>query len=173
MKPYAWIWMLTLCFAATGSFAQSQTPDTAAKPVQLKTVHIIQYHFFKDSAAFREEYSREMSFRRPKFFEVYKITAIDINKLYKATQIKKNRKKMAFRHMLLEKEQEMYVNSVYTPSLVNKVTQLDGDSLQRFMNYYRPDYSFIKGASDYDIYLEIKKHYGAFIKTRDSVPSQP
>ena len=75
--------------------------------------------------------------------------------------------------MLLDKEQEMYVNSVYTPSLVNKVTRLDGDSLRLFMQYYRPEYSFIKNASDYDIYAEIKKHYGTFIKTRDSVPSQP
>lgn len=173
MKPLGWIWIMVLCLAATGSFAQSQTPDTAAKPVQLKTVNIIQYHFFRDSAAFREEYGKEMSFRRPKFFEVYKITAVDINKLYKATQVKKNRKKIAFRHMLLDKEQEMYVNSVYTPSLVNKVTQLDGDSLQLFMQYYQPPYSFIKGASDYDIYVEIKKQYGAFIKTRDSIPSPP
>lgn len=174
MKSVVIIWIIVLCLAATRSFAQTKTADTAVKPpVQLKTVNIVRYNFFKDAAAFREEYTKEMTFRRPKWFEVYKITAVDIHKLYQVTQFKKNRKKIAFRHMLLDKEQDMYVNSVYTPSLVNKVTRLDGDSLQLFMHYYRPEYSFIKTASDYDIYAEIKKHYGAFIKTRDSVPSQP
>ncbi|WP_436490262.1 hypothetical protein [Chitinophaga sp. ARDCPP14] len=174
MKPVITTWIIILCFAATRSFAQAKTADTTTKPpVQLKTVNIVRYNFFKDSAAFREEYSKEMTFRRPKWFEVYKITAVDINKLYRVTQFKKNKKKIAFKHMLLDKEQEMYVNSVYTPSMVNKVTRLDGDSLQLFMRYYRPDYSFIKNASDYDIYADIKKHYGAFIKTRDSIPSPP
>lgn len=174
MKPVISIGLILSCLAATRSFAQTKPADTAVKPpVQLKTVNIVRYNFFKDSAAFREEYSKEITFRRPKWYEVYKITAVDIHKLYQVTQFKKNKKKIAFRHMLLDKEQEMYVNSVYTPSLVNKVTRLDGDSLQLFMRYYQPDYSFIKSASDYDLYAEIKKQYGAFTKGRDSLVARP
>ncbi len=174
MKPVISIGLMLSCLAATRSFAQTKPADTAVKPpVQLKTVNIVRYNFFKDSAAFREEYSKEITFRRPKWYEVYKITAVDIHKLYQVTQFKKNKKKIAFRHMLHDKEQEMYVNSVYTPSLVNKVTRLDGDSLQLFMRYYQPDYSFIKSASDYDLYAEIKKQYGAFTKGRDSLVARP
>lgn len=174
MKPAFTIWLLLLCFTATRSFAQNKAKDTTVTPpVQLKTVHIIQYNFFKDSLAFREEYGKALNFRRPKWYEVYQGLSVNINNLYKVTQYKKNKKKITFRHMLLNKEQEMYVNSVYTPSLVNKVTQLDGDSLQLFMQRYTPEYSFLKTASDYDIYLEIKKQYQAFLKTRDSLPPQP
>lgn len=174
MKPALTIWLLLLCLTATRSLAQNNAKDTTIKPpIQLKTVHIIQYNFFKDSLTFREEYGKELTFRRPKWYEVYQGMSVNINNLYKVTQYKKNKKKIAFRHMLLNKEQEMFVASVYTPSLVNKVTQLDGDSLQLFMQRYTPDYSFLKSASDYDIYLEIKKQYQAFLKTRDSLPPQP
>jgi hypothetical protein len=174
MKPALTIWLFLLCLMATRSVAQNNAKDTTTKPpIQLKTVHIVQYNFFKDSLAFREEYGKELTFRRPKWYEVYQGMSVNINNLYKVTQYKKNKKKIAFRHMLLNKEQEMFVNSVYTPSLVNKVTQLDGDSLQLFMQRYTPGYSFLKNASDYDIYLEIKKQYQAFLKTRDSLPPQP
>lgn len=174
MKPVLSIWILLSCLAAARSLAQTKPADTTAKPpVQLKTVNIVRYNFFKDAAAFREEYSKEITFRRPKWYEVYKITAVDIHKLYQVTQLKKNKKKIAFRHMLLDKEQEMYINSVYTPSLVNKVTRLDGDSLQLFMRYYQPGYSFIKSASDYDLYAEIKKQYELFTQTHDSIPPRP
>lgn len=174
MKPALRIWLILLCFTATRSFAQNKATDTTVKPpVQLKTVHIIQYNFFKDSLAFRQEYAKEITFRRPKWYEVYQGLSVNINNLYKVTQYKKNKKKIAFRHMLLNKEQEMYVASVYTPSLVNRVTKLDGDSLQLFMHHYTPDYPFLKSASDYDLYLEIKKQYEAFLKTRDSLPPQP
>ncbi|MBS0031642.1 hypothetical protein ACTJJ0_28380 [Chitinophaga sp. 22321] len=174
MKPALRIWLLLLSFTATRSFAQNKASDTAVKPpVQLKTVHIIQYNFFRDSLAFREEYGRELTFRRPKWYEVYTGLAVNINNLYKVTQYKKNKKKIAFRNMLLSKEQEMFVSSVYTPSLVNRVTKLDGDSLQLFMRHYTPDYLFLKNAADYDLYLEIKKQYEAFIKTRDTLPPQP
>jgi hypothetical protein len=174
MKPALTIWLLLLCLTATRSFAQRKPADTTVKPpVQLKTVNIIQYHFFKDSLAFREEYAKALTFRRPRWYEVYQGMSVNINNLYKVTQYKKNKKKIAFRQVLLNKEQEMYVSSVYTPSLVNKVTQLDGDSLQLFMHHYTPAYSFLKGASDYDLYLEIKRQYLEFIKTRDSLPPQP
>lgn len=174
MKPALTIWLFIFCLTATRSLAQDNAKDTAIKPpIQLKTVHIIQYNFFRDSLAFRDEYGKELTFRRPKWYEVYQGMSVNINNLYKVTQYKKNKKKIAFRHMLLNKEQEMFVGSVYTPSLVNKVTQLDGDSLQLFMQHYTPDYSFLKNASDYDIYLEIKKQYQAFLKTRDSLPPQP
>lgn len=174
MKPVFTILTLLGCFAATHGLAQEQPKDTVVKPpVQLKTVHIVQYHFFKDSLAFREEYGRELTFRRPKWYEVYTGMALNINNLYKVTQYKKNNKKIALRHLLLNKEQEMFVSRTYTPSLVNKVTKLDGDSLQLFMHRYTPSYAFIKNASDYDLYVEIKKQYEAFLKTRDSLPPQP
>ncbi|MBO9728094.1 MAG: hypothetical protein J7623_05595 [Chitinophaga sp.] len=174
MKPVFAILTLLFCFVVTHCLAQEKPKDTAVKPpVQLKTVHIVQYHFFKDSLAFRKEYGRELTFRRPKWYEVYTGMALNINNLYKVTQFKKNNKKIALKHFLLNKEQEMFVSRTYTPSLVNKVTKLDSDSLQLFMQYYTPAYSFIKDASDYDLYVEIKKQYEAFLKTRDSLPTQP
>ncbi|NLR82762.1 hypothetical protein [Chitinophaga eiseniae] len=175
MKPLLSIWILLLCGIAGRSFAQTKTPvDTVVKPpVQLKTVHIVQYNFFKDSLAFREEYAKSLTFRRLKWHEVYQGFSVNINNLYRVTQFKNNKKKIALKHMLLNKEQEMFVSRVYTSSLVNKVTHLDGDSLQLFMQHYQPDYAFIKNASDYDLYLAIKKEYEAFMKTRDSIPVQP
>ncbi|WP_326994960.1 hypothetical protein [Chitinophaga sp. 212800010-3] len=171
MKP---ILVIVLCCSTTCIFAQAPKTDTSIKPpIQLKPVHIIEYHFFRDSVAFREEYAREITFRRHKWYEVYQGLSLNIHNLYQVMQFKNNRKKVAFRKMLLAKEEEMYVTRNYTPSLVNKVTKLDGDSLQLFMRYYQPEYSFFKTASDYDIYLDIRQHYQEFLKKRDSLPGHP
>ncbi|PSL47183.1 hypothetical protein CLV51_10228 [Chitinophaga niastensis] len=170
MRPLPRIWIILLCLFAVNGFAQNKTADSSSgNRVQLKTVHIIQYNFFKDSLRFREEYDKEMNFRRAKWYEVYRGMSVDINKLYHVTQIKKNRKKANFRKMLLNKEQEMFVSNVYTPTLVNKVTQLEGDSLQRFMQQYNPGYAFVKNATTYDLYEQIKKYYQDFTKPKGSL----
>ena len=101
MKPLPSIWILLLCGIAGRSFAQTKTPtDTAVKPpVQLKTVHIVQYNFFKDSLAFREEYAKSLTFRRLKWYEVYRGFSVNSNNLYRVTQFKKKKNKISLKHM--------------------------------------------------------------------------
>lgn len=127
------------------------------QPMQLTGVNIIRYNYLRDSMAMRHEYNSEFNFRRPKWYEVYQITAVNINQLYNATSFKKNRKKDKFKRALLNKEQENYVNRSFNTELVYKMTHFQGDTLVEFMQLYRPTYEFVKGATEYDMMYYIFK----------------
>lgn len=139
------------------------THQLQSLPLELKTVNIIQYNYLRDSLRLREEFRREFDFRRPRWNEVIvsagPLIAVNINQLYKAVSFRKNRKKEKFRRILLEKEKENLVEQKFNPSLVQRLTGLDGDSLAQFMLRYQPSYEFVKGISEYDLYVYIRQQY--------------
>lgn len=129
------------------------------QPLQLSGVNIVRYNYLRDSISMRNEYSREFNFRRPKWHEVYQITAVNINQLYNAASFKKNRKKDQFKRALQHKEQENFVDRAFNADLVYRMTHFQGDTLTDFMQHYRPAYEFVKGATEYDMMLYIKKSF--------------
>jgi hypothetical protein len=66
---------------------------------------------------------------------------------------------------LLQDEENTYVDRFFSKEKVSAVTSLKGDSLQDFMNDYRPTIVQVKKMSDYDMIQYIKKNYAGFIKT--------
>src|SRR5690606_28178997 len=54
---------------------------------------------------------------------------------------------------------ESVVDYRFTADLVRRSTGLDGDRLNDFMRQYRPSYSFILAASDYDLVNYINNSY--------------
>lgn len=54
---------------------------------------------------------------------------------------------------------ESVVDYRFTADLVRRATGLDGDQLDDFMRQYRPSYSFILSASDYDLVNYINNSY--------------
>ena len=48
-----------------------------------------------------------------------------------------------------------------------EITHLKGDSLQTFMDKYRPSVADAKTMTDYEVMLYIKKCYGEFIKPQE------
>jgi hypothetical protein len=131
--------------------------------IQLQTVRIAGSNYKKDSIRFHEEYEKSFGFRRPKWYEVYKITAVDIHQLYKALSIKKNNKKLKFKKQLINYEHDEFVSYKYSREIVNKLTNLNGDTLSLFMEQYHPTYDFMKDATDYDLYEFIKKSYNDYL----------
>lgn len=131
--------------------------------IQLQAVRIAGSNYKRDSANFHQEYANSLNFRRPKWYEVYTITAVNINNLHKALSIKSNRKKMKFRKQLINYEHDEFVDYRYSREMVNKLTNLEGDSLSLFMEQYHPTYEFMKDATDYDIYEFIKKSFNDYL----------
>jgi len=65
---------------------------------------------------------------------------------------------------LLKDEQMNYVDQVFSKEKVVELTHLKGDSLQNFMDKYRPSAGVARTMSDYEMMIYIKKCYGEFEK---------
>ncbi|HTD41783.1 MAG TPA: hypothetical protein VK671_14235 [Mucilaginibacter sp.] len=65
---------------------------------------------------------------------------------------------------LLRDEQSNYVDQVFSRPKVVELTHLKGDSLQNFMDKYRPSAATARIMSDYEVMLYIKKCYAEFVK---------
>ena len=66
--------------------------------------------------------------------------------------------------VLLRDEQMNYVDQVFSRQKVVELTHLKGDSLQNFMDKYRPSAGVASTMSDYEMMIYIKKCYGEFVK---------
>lgn len=131
--------------------------------IQLQAVRIAGSNYKRDSIRFHEEYKESFNFRRPRWYEVYGITTVNINQLYHALSIKKNKKKSRFKKQLINYEHDEFVSYKYSREIVNKLTNLNGDTLSLFMEQYHPTYDFMKDATDYDLYEFIKKSYNDYL----------
>jgi hypothetical protein len=69
---------------------------------------------------------------------------------------KKQKRIWHFQKLEADFEQQAYIKSRIKTSLVEKLTDLHGDTLKLFLdNYYRPDYVWVRYVSDYDLYQNI------------------
>jgi hypothetical protein len=67
--------------------------------------------------------------------------------------------------VLLKDEQINYVDQVFSRQKVVELTHLKGDSLQTFMDKYRPSAGAARTMSDYEMMIYIKKCYLEFEKS--------
>ena len=66
---------------------------------------------------------------------------------------------LGFQSRLLDEEQQKFVMHRFTKPLVSEITGLKDENLDSFMLKYRPSYSFVVGASDYDLRKYAKDMY--------------
>lgn len=65
-------------------------------------------------------------------------------------------------------EDERFIDSRYTPELVNEMTGLVDDSLAHFMNAHPMPYDYARAATELEMKMWIRTHYREWIKTIDS-----
>ena len=77
---------------------------------------------------------------------------------------------LAFQQRLVEEEHDKYVDHRFNPSIVLRITRLQGDELDSFMARYRPSYEFCVRATDYDLFDYIKLAFAEYQKDRKDRP---
>jgi len=77
---------------------------------------------------------------------------------------KKRNPQSKLQQKLIKKEEEQYLDNIFSKRMVQNLTGLKGDSLQTFMQLYRPNIDTAKYMSDYDIILYLKNSYQEYIK---------
>lgn len=77
---------------------------------------------------------------------------------------KESRRKRKFHKMFYQFEQDAFIDSRYTPQLVQKLTGLQGDSLTQFLYLFKPSYEFARYATDLEFWSWITMKYRLWIK---------
>lgn len=132
-------------------------------PTELKEVRVMPRSYHDDSLQNRKDYEKYFDFKKPNPFTITDGSAglgmgagFDLDQIIRYFQFDRTRRLKAFQRRLEEDEQDKYIDHRFNPSIVLKVTHLQGDELDSFMVKYRPSYSFCKRATDYDL-LEYTK----------------
>jgi hypothetical protein len=67
---------------------------------------------------------------------------------------------------LVAQEKDRYVNYRFTKRFVQKITRLEGDALQKFMDYCRPSFEVLGLLNDLELGQYIQKKYTHYKRSR-------
>jgi hypothetical protein len=136
------------------------------KVVTLQSVRVGSLSNYQiDSLERREEYSwvydhgEEKRFARERKGDG---VGISLNILRNASHADKDRESLKKR--LLREEENYYVDFRYPREYVARLTHLKGDSLQHFMEHFKPSYDFCRKAANVDILVFINDSYKKFMR---------
>jgi hypothetical protein len=109
-----------------------------------------------DSIARREQYSWIYDRGKQKLMEKERKgdgVGVSMNILRNSSREEKDWEKLKKR--LLKEEEQHYIDYRYSREYVSRLTRLEGDSLQKFMQQYRPSYEYARKAANVDILVFI------------------
>jgi len=151
--------------------------------VQLETVYVRSRNYKADSLTLRKEFAKSFNYQKPAVKDFLKNNlptyipdhgpAINsgndvggLNLLAVASLFGRNKTSQArLQQQLQDDEEANYIDHRFSKSKVEVITHMQGDSLQDFMNAYRPNKVQLKQMTDYDVLLYIKTSYTDFVKT--------
>jgi len=120
----------------------------------------------RDSIRNRKEFGQVFNYKPPKLSDMltsspsqanvpFAFVNIDVTLLL-SILTKKSDPTNKLQKQLLRDEQADYISTRYNRTLVTHITQLKGDSLDKFMIQYYPAIDWVKKTSDYDMIQYIK-----------------
>jgi hypothetical protein len=110
---------------------------------------LAQHTYHSDSIYFHELYAHELNFP--------KLSGIDAIQHPFSAMSKKNLEIWAFQDDYKENEKQKYIDYVFNPQLVARITGLSGDNLKNYMRRYRPTYEQLRTMGEYAYYSYIKR----------------
>lgn len=120
--------------------------------------------FQKDSIELSELYSHELNTQPAKIgFSSANgggITGLIGTPIKKMSKSYKQNKR--FKEHFKSDMEQRYIDTKYTPVLVNALTSFTGDTLAYFMNQYPMDYGFARTATDLELKMWIRSNYKDF-----------
>lgn len=136
-----------------------------------------------DSLNKRKEYAHFFDYKAPKLKDIFitkspngstqyspfqnsTSSLVSVNLLSVFALLSKNKAPTSkIQKQLIKDEEYNYVNNRFSKEKVQSLTALKGDSLQNFMNEYRPSIQEVKQMTDYQLILYIKKSHETFNKS--------
>lgn len=124
----------------------------------LAEVTVKNRNYYLDSLQNREDYAKVFNYQKPGLSASVNNSGVgfDLNEIINVFRFRKNRSTMAFQNRLLNEEKEKFVKHRFSKALVRRLTKLEGDSLDYFVNTFVPPYWFVQSADDYTFQKYVK-----------------
>lgn len=138
----------------------------------LKEVVVISKSYKQDSVENRERYRQIFEFENAGL-QVTSSGNLDPNSLIRLFNFRKNKMMRGFRNRLIEEEQEKFVSSRFTKSLVKQITGLNDRDIERFMVIWRPPYELAAFSEEYQFHqyiLEASRYFKTGILPKINEP---
>jgi len=141
----------------------------------LPEVRVRNSYYKLDSIQNRIDYAKYFNYRAPgirlsggqQLFGSNGLTVgFDLDEIINMFRVKRNRNLQFLQKRLLSQEQEKYVGYRFTKRFVIKLTHLEGEELDRFMNFCRPSYEVLGLLNDLELGYYIEKKFEEFKKTQ-------
>lgn len=133
----------------------------------LQGITVFSNSYQRDSVENRENYSRIFGSEKPTIRSTYEpggAAGVDLDALIGIFQFRKNKQNLAFQKRLVLDEQDRYVDYRFSPKTIARITGLRGDTLNRYIKMYRPDYAFVVNSNLTQFYEYILNTSYAFKK---------
>jgi hypothetical protein len=89
----------------------------------------------------------------------------DLDEIINMFRVKRNRNLLFLQKRLISQEQEKYVQYRFTKRFVIKLTRLEGEELDRFMDFCKPSYEVLGLLNDLELGYYIQKKFEEFKNT--------
>ncbi len=136
-----------------------------ARIVTLKSVRIGSLSNYQlDSIERREDYKWVYDHGNEKLVEKErKGDGVGVNISLFRSGSRSDKEREVLKKRLIKEEEDHYIDFRYSREYVSRLTHLKGDSLEKFMEQYRPTYDFVRKVATVDILLFINDSYIKFL----------
>lgn len=146
----------------TQKFLVKAVPDPAHFDISLRINIKGKYGMLKEVTVFSKSYRQDSLENRQTYADIYNYTkpgissslspdgvpGANLDELINIFRFRRNKRLKAFQKRLETQEQEKYVNYRFNKLTVRRITGLQGELLDTFLIWYRPDYEFTRNSSE-------------------------
>jgi hypothetical protein len=182
----------SIWFSLFGKQTPKYALDTVADPYNFNImIHVVDYdlpevrvrnNYYKfDSIQNRIDYAKYFNYQPPgiKFAKApYGFGSsglnigFDLDEILNMFRFQRSKNLDFLENRMVAQERDKYVDYRFTKRFVQKITHLEGEALQKFMNYCRPTYEALGLLNDLELGQYIQRKY-ALYKRKRAIVIQP
>ena len=130
----------------------------ALKPIQLKDVTI-----YRGPTEYQKDSLQRASLYKSAFeYDQQKSVMTPVTSIYQKFS-KKYKNLRKFQEQIIDIEKQKFIDTRYTPELVQSLTKLPEDSVAHFMNQYPMELEYARAASELEIKMWIKYNFQDYL----------
>ncbi|MEO7523830.1 MAG: hypothetical protein ABIT58_07030 [Ferruginibacter sp.] len=170
----------------TQKFAVRSISDPSHFDISLRINIRGKYSVLKEVIIYSKSYRQDSLENRQENADIYDYTrpglstsvtpgggaGADINELINIFRFKRNKRLKAFQQRLETQEQEKYVNYRFNKMNVKRITGLQGQLLDTFLVWYRPDYEFARNSNEINFNEYVLQAFYQFQKLKPASPAK-
>lgn len=143
----------------------------------LPEVRVQSRDYYFDSIQNRRDYAKYFNFQKPglKIVSVSPSSyvpgsvtvGLDLDEIINMFRFRRNRQLLSLQQRLIEEEHDKYIDHRFTKYFVGRLTGLENDALENFMNIYRPSYEMLLTMNDIELGQYIQLAYKNYLMNKE------